>query len=352
MAINLATKYSTKLDERFKLASITDAHAGKKYEFSGVDTIKIWSVDQVQPTNYNRNATSFRFGTVNELGDTVQTMVLTQDRGLTFAIDHGNAQEQFNVKHCNSILKSNWDEVVTPEIDTYRLGKWINGAGLGAVNSTALTNQTVLRAILTGGAALSNHKVPRANRTLFVSETLYIECKLADQLIGIDKLGEKAIANGVVGMLDGMKVVTVPDSYLPAGVNFLIKYKDSTVDPQTLKTLRVQKNPIGFDADVGECRYIYDSFVLDQKINGLYVHAQSGVVAAPTITKGSSTTSMASTTASAVIKYTTDGSNPKTSATASTYSAAITNPAAGTVIKAYASLSGSVDSAVTTYVAT
>ena len=348
MAINLATKYSTKLDERFKLASITDAFAGKKYEFSGVKSIKIWSVDQVKPTNYNRSGTSFRFGTVNELGDTVQEMTLTQDRGLTFAIDHGNAQEQYNVKHCNAILKSNWDEVVTPEIDKYRLGKWINGAGLGTVNSTALTKSTVMEAIFNGGAALNNSLVPKANRVLFIKESLFVAAKLSDQIVGIDKLGEKAIARGAVGTLDGMTVVPVPDSYMPSGVNFLIKYKDATVDPQTLKTLRVQKNPIGFDADVGECRYIYDAFVLDQKINGLYVHAQSGVVAPVTFTLNT-TIAMASATASAVIKYTTDGTNPKTSSTAATYSSAITAPASGTVIRAYASKSGMVDSAVTEY---
>ena len=34
MAINLASKYSQKVAERFALASVTDAYAGKDYEFS------------------------------------------------------------------------------------------------------------------------------------------------------------------------------------------------------------------------------------------------------------------------------------------------------------------------------
>lgn len=344
MAINLAAKYSTKLDERFRLASLTDAYAGKKYEFTGVNTIKIWSVDQVKPTDYNRSASSFRFGTVNELGDTVQTMVLTKDRGLTFAIDHGNNQEQFNIKHCNSILKTNWDEVVAPEIDMYRIKTWLNGAGQGAVNGTALTKSTIIEAIMTGGAALSNRKVPKKNRVLFIRESVYIYCKLASEIVGIDTLGEKSVRDGSVGTLDGMKIVPIPDSYMPTGINFLIKYKDSTVDPQTLKVLRVQKNPIGFDADVGECRYIYDSFVLGNKADGLYVHAQSGVQAAPTISiSGNQATITASGSTS--IKYTTDGTNPKTSPTAQTYSAAVPTTA-GTVVKAYATKTGSLDSAI------
>jgi hypothetical protein len=60
--------------------------------------------------------------------------------------------------------------------------------------------------------------------------------------------------------------------------------------------------------------------------------------ATPTATKGASTTSLASTTNSGTvtIKYTLDGTDPRWSSTAETYSAAFDNPAADTVIKAVA----------------
>ena len=53
-------------------------------------------------------------------------------------------------------------------------------------------------------------------------------------------------------------------------------------------------------------------------------------------------------TAGSTIKYTTDGSNPKTSSTASTYSAAVAI-AANTKFRAYQSKSGSVNSPIATY---
>ncbi len=201
-----------------------------------------------------------------ELGDTVQTLTMKQDKAFTFSIDHGNAADQFNIKHCNEQLKSNWDEVCTPAIDMYRMSKWANGAGLGLLNGTALTSGTALKAVVTAGAAMSNKLVPKKNRVLLISESVYIETKLSSEIMGIDSLGEEAIKNGVVGRIDGMDVVPVVDSYLPAGVNFIIKYRDATVDPMKLKTLRVQKNPLGYDADVGECRFYHDSFGLDQNI--------------------------------------------------------------------------------------
>ncbi len=345
MSVNLTTKYSKLIDERFRGQSVTEAYAGKKYDFDGAQSIKIYTVDKVTLNDYSRTAEGGRFGTVAELGDTVQTLTMGQDKAFTFSIDHGNAADQFNIKHCNEQLKSNWDEVCTPAIDMYRLSKWANGAGLGTLNGTALTSSTALKAIVTAGAAMSNMLVPKKNRVLLVSESVYIETKLSTEIMGIDSLGEEAIKNGVVGRIDGMDVVPVVDSYLPAGVNFIIKYKDSTVDPMKLKTLRVQKNPLGYDADVGECRFYHDSFVLDQKVNGIYVHAKSGMVSTPTITMSTANATLACGTSSTTIKYTLDGTNPKTSDTAATYSTAVTLTD-GQTIRFYAYKAGMVNSCI------
>lgn len=267
--INLADKYSQKVAERFALSSITDAYAGKDYDFSGVKSIKIYSIDTVGMNDYTRSG-SDRFGTLEELGDTVQETAMTKDRSFTFSIDKGNATQQFNVKAATKALKRQIDEVVTPELDQYRLSVWATGAGLSATG--ALTKTNVIEAIMTGGMSMNNALVPRKNRTLFIKESIYLAAKLADQVIGIEKLGEKAVKDGSVGTLDGMKVVPVPDSYFPEGVNFLIKYKGATVDPVQLRTYRVLTEQRGIDGDVVEGRIIYDSFVLTTKAKGLYVH--------------------------------------------------------------------------------
>ena len=116
------------------------------------------------------------------------------------------------------------------------------------------------------------------------------------------------------------------------------------------KTLRVQKNPMGIDGDVAECRFMHDAFVLGTKANGLYVDvAAASVQANPTIAKSSSTWTITSANATA-IKYTTDGTDPKTSGTAQTYSEALSGLTSGTVIKAYASKAGVLNSGVTEFV--
>lgn len=266
--INLAEKYSTKVAERFALSSITDAYAGHDYDFSGVKTIKIYSIDTVAMGDYTRTG-SDRFGTLEELGDTVQELTMTKDRAFTFSIDKGNNVQQFNVKAATKALKRQIDEVVTPELDKYRLNAWAVNAGLTAVDAS-VTNKNIVELIMTGGMTMNNNLVPKKNRTLFIKESLYLQCKLADQVIGIDKLGEKSVKDGSVGTLDGMKVVPVPDSYFPDGLNFMIKYKGATVDPVQLKTYRVLTEQRGIDGDVVEGRIIYDAFVLETKKKGIY----------------------------------------------------------------------------------
>ena len=266
--VNLADKYSQKVAERFALQSLTDAYAGKDYDFSGVKSIKVYSVDVVAMTDYTRSGAE-RFGTLQELGDTVQEMSMTRDRAFTYSIDKGNAAQQFNIKAATSSLKRQIDEVVTPEIDKYRLEKWAAGKGLTGVDAD-LDETNVIKAIMTGGMEMSNALVPKRSRVLFIKESVYLSCKLADQVVGIDKLGEKAVSRGCVGILDGMKVVPVPDSYFPANTNFIIKYKNATVDPVQLKTYRVLTEQRGIDGDVVEGRIIYDSFVLTARNKGIY----------------------------------------------------------------------------------
>lgn len=282
MAINLITEYQKKIAERFTLGSLTDEAAGHDYDFAGAKTIEVLSVDTVETVDYTRSGTA-RYGDVTELGDTKQTLTLAVDKGFTFSIDAGNASEQYNVKQANRCLKREWDEVCTPEIDAYRLSAWANGKGLSSGKSVlsasgeTLTKENIVESIFTGSARMSDKKVPRRNRYLFIPELTFVRFQLADVVLGGGQLNKEAVEKGFRGTIDGMKVITVPSSLWPsltggsATLNFIIKYKGATVDPMKLKNLRVQKNPMGIDGDVVEGRYIYDSFVKDASCDGIFI---------------------------------------------------------------------------------
>jgi len=276
MAINLATQYEKKVAERYALGSLTDSGAGKDYSFAGARTINIYSIETVPLTDYTRSGNA-RYGTVSELEDVTQELTVVPDRCFTFSIDAGNDSEQFNVKQANACLKREIDEVVSPEIDAYRLSAWAAGKGLSAGNTVqsssdgALTKSNIVDAIFNASARLSDSMAPRNGRFLFIPELTFVKFKLADVVIGAEGMSEENIKTGYKGTIDGMRVVSVPASIFPSGVNFIVKQKNATVDPFKLKNYRVQKNPMGIDGDVVEGRIIYDSFVLDSKCSGVFV---------------------------------------------------------------------------------
>ncbi|MBR1836883.1 MAG: hypothetical protein IJ783_06305 [Kiritimatiellae bacterium] len=274
MAQNYATKYASKVVERFKKESITNRAAGNDYSFAGAQTVVIGTVDTVALNDFNRTAASNRFGAVANLGNTKQELQMTQDKSFTFAIDAGDQSDTASDMSAGKALRREIDEVVTPHIDKYRLGKWADGAGtvVYSGSSSALTKATVLSAIIDVGGELSNALVPDASRTLYIPTRIYKLLVQADAVISLESLGTKAVGKGEVGEVDGNRIVKVPDSWFPTGVEFMIKYKNCTVDPIKFAHYRVLREAQGFDGPVVEGRLRFDSFVKEAVSAGIGVY--------------------------------------------------------------------------------
>ena len=68
MAVNLASKYSDKVDERFKLKSLTDAATNQDFDWQGVNAVTIYGVSTSAMNDYSMTGTT-RYGTAGELGN-------------------------------------------------------------------------------------------------------------------------------------------------------------------------------------------------------------------------------------------------------------------------------------------
>ena len=345
MSINLFEKFSPKLDERYKLASRTDVACGNDFEWEGVNAIKVLTLMNPTLNDYVASGTN-RFGTPTEVQDEAAVYALTKKRSFANTFDVTNVQDQGFVKKAVMYLKQVWDEVYVPEIDKYRLQRWANGAGTVEVSAEALSKTTVVSAMLNAQAALDDMGVPHENRFVFAKSSIIIKYKLADEFKTADGIMTKYAIKGQKGEVDGSPLIGVPDSYMPAGVNFIIKYKKASADPMKLKMLRAHESVPGIAGVLMEGLCRYDSFVLANKANGVYVHAQSGACTTPTIEIASNQATMTAGSGEA-IKYTTDGTNPKTSETAEVYngSSKPTIPA-GATVRAYAYKTGSVNSGI------
>lgn len=279
MAINLAKKASDKVVERFKLESVTEGLFSDRYNWTGVATVQVYTVDNLPLQNYNKAAASgSRFGTMTEVGDTMQELTVTDDKSFNGSIDRGNNTSQLMIKSAGSILKRTTDEVLIPYVDKYRLSKLAAGAGI-VDYSIVMNPETALEHIFYAGTQLSNAKVPKKDRVLYIGETNAMKLKLADQVVGTASLAEKAIVNGVIGTVDGAQVCVVPDDYLPNNVTFMLVKKGCACAPKKIETFRIIENDKDIDGAIVQGRFLHDCFVLDTLANGIYVAYSNGQVA-------------------------------------------------------------------------
>jgi N4-gp56 family major capsid protein len=272
MAVNLASKYEKKVDERFKLKSLTEAAVNREYDWNGVNAITVYSVPTVAMNDYTTSGTS-RYGAASELQNTVQTLTLTQDRSFTFTIDRKNYQDTQMVMEAGKALARQIDEVIVPEIDTYRLSTMSAAAvANGHTTTAAVDKATAYESILTGTEMLDEDKAPQGGRLLYVTPAFYNLIKLDPSFIKSTEIAQKMLINGQVGEIDGMKVIKVPSTYLPANTPFLIAHAVATVSANKLEDYKTHDNPPGINGWLVEGRKRYDAFVLDNKVNALYVH--------------------------------------------------------------------------------
>ncbi len=272
MAVNLAQKYASKVDERFHQISLTDSILNKDYDWQGVDTIKIYSIGTATLGDYTRSGNQ-RYGTPAELSDTVQSYQLTQDKAFTFTIDKAYELEQQGVKSAGGALRRQLDEIVIPEVDIYRFSKLITEAKTTITSSTTKSN--AYEQFLNGMEVLSDEKVPLEGRYAFVTPSFYKYLKLDDTFIKNSDLGQQITINGQVGKVDGIPVIVAPSSYFTENVNLIIAHNSALVAPVALSEYKVHVNPPGLSGSLIEGRIIHDAFVLNNKKGAVYIHQTS-----------------------------------------------------------------------------
>ena len=273
MAINLASKYSKKVDERFSLLSVTEnIGLNKDYDWNGVKAVTVYNIDTVAMGNYNRSGTS-RYGNPAELGDTKTEYSLSKDRSFTFTIDRGNYTEQLMVKEAGKALARQIKEVVVPEIDIYRLNAWATAAAANShVETHAITNGNAYSYFLNAQEALDEDKVPQTGRICYVTPKFYNLLKQDDSFIKAGDLSQKMLINGQVGEVDGVRIIKIPSSYLPSNTAFLLIWPKCSVSPKKLEDYKTHDNPPGINGWLVEGRVIYDAFVLNAKKDAIFVH--------------------------------------------------------------------------------
>lgn len=269
MAVNLAQKYSDKLDQVFSHGSYTDDFVNKNYDFDGVKTVNVYTATTVALKDYDRTATGDRYGGNNELQDVITPYTLTKDRTFKITIDDGNAKQQVMAKRAGVIMKAQLQEQVAPEIDKYRIA--VAATGANAVNQkiTATAGKAYLD-VLKMSEFLDEAQAPVAGRVLYVTPKFYTMIK--DNIVTTTHGSEyisKLIGRGFVGELDGVPVVKVPTSYMPTKTYAVMWHKDAILGAKQIFRTRIIPDSELVDGTVLTGRFLYDAFVLNGKKNAV-----------------------------------------------------------------------------------
>lgn len=264
------------------MKSLATGFTNRDYNWTGVKTLWVYSIPTVPLSNYGRHdavlgaATSgnvgvSRYGALTDLQDTAQELTVSQDKGFTFIIDKGDKMDSMNVRDAGKALKREIDEVIVPTEDKYVFQKIAESAKPQTAQG-AITKSNAYEMFLAGQTALDNALVPAGGRIAAVNATTLAKLKQDSAFVLASEMGQKIKINGVVGELDGVKIVKVPDNYLPTGCEFIITHPSVTVKAEKLADYKIHNDPPFISGNLVEGRVYYDAFVLDTKKNGIYSH--------------------------------------------------------------------------------
>lgn len=268
MAVNLATKYASQLDQIWTHGSYTDNWVNKKYDFDGVKTVNVYTVTTVDPVDYDRTSTGDRFGGNNELQDIVTPYTITNDKGFKIAIDRGNFEQGMRAKKAGEVMKLEMNEKIIPMIDKNRLA--VAAAGAVTNTQTVTASSDSYEDTLDLNVYLDEAKAPLEGRVLFVSPAFYKGIKLAiTKEINASEYNTKLLGKGFVGTLDGVPVVMVPTSYFPDKTNAILVHRDALLGVRQITESRIINDSELVSGSVLVGRYVYDSFILKGKELGV-----------------------------------------------------------------------------------
>ncbi len=227
MSITLVEKFAPYTDEIFTKESKKSLLTNNDFDWTGAHTVKVYKVTTSGMNDYGRNGPAVgnwsRYGAVGSLDATTEEMTLTKDRSFTFAIDKLDRDETLQQVAAASALARQQRAVVVPEVDSHVYGVMCTKAG-NKPAALELTKTNIYEEILKGSEALDDALVPDTERVLVVTPAVYTMMKLSADIVMDSDIGQDMRIKGVISMLDGLAVVRVPASRLPAKFGFMIAH--------------------------------------------------------------------------------------------------------------------------------
>lgn len=274
MAIELVTKYLPYVDELFSSESKKSLLTNNDFDWTGAHTIKVYKIGTSAMNDYDRagtgsGATGSRYGAIENLAATTQSMMVLKDRSFTFVIDKLDSDETGRALEAATALARQLREIVVPEVDAYVYDKMCKGAGTKP-EAVTLTAENIYSEIIKATTALDDAEVNESGRVLLVTPAIYQLMKQSKEIILSTNVGEDMRLKGVISNLDGMNVIKVSSARVPENFGFMVVHPCATVAPTKLADYKIHQDPPGISGTLIEGRIVYDAFVLNNKKKAIY----------------------------------------------------------------------------------
>lgn len=289
--INLVEKMLPLLDEVYKAeakSSGLEAPAEFVKESTDAHSVKLAKLALTGLGNYSK-ATGFPEG---DISLTWETHTFTNDRGRRFSIDRMDDVESFGLVSARMVGEFMRTQVI-PEVDAYRFSK-IASAGNTTQVEGELNAQNAKTALDTAIVTLQEGEVDDSRMVIYMTPTT--AQLLSDNIIRTVQNGEKGI-NNVIESYNGIQIVRVPQTRFYKGItldagaesnaggykktagtgadiNFIVMDKSACYNVTKLSVGKLFSPDVNQSKDAWQFdfRLYHDTFILENKAKGIYVH--------------------------------------------------------------------------------
>ena len=242
--INLMEKHSAKLPKIWGFNSFIEGATNEGYSWDGVKGIIITDIISQPLNDYQRSGTS-RYGAPKDVQDWRQSLQLRYDKSYSMVIDRGDNSEQHMLKSSGKVTKKQTKEQVNPLRDKNAFTEWAKHAGHVIELSEAMSKANIVENLLEAEVYMNNKAVPMDGRRLYIKNTYHKMLRLSTEFNNCDNLKDRLVFKNKLGDLSTFTVIGVPDSWLPANVEYLAVYKESVFAPRKIQELHLHKDPPG-----------------------------------------------------------------------------------------------------------
>lgn len=280
MGKNLAEKFSPEVDERFAASSFAEEIISiDNAKWAGVESVNVYSMPVVPMYDYDENSLNEAYGPTTIIERSVQRMKITRKRTFKTGIRRLDKEMTAMKNEVGAFIRRQTDESMMPDYDHYVFSVAANAAIQNGNAQLAVkpTKNNVYEQFLAGMEHLGNAKAPLKGRIAVMSYGYYGLLKQCADFIKSGDVSQRMLAKGIIEMLDGVHIMTVPSGILPAGFGCLITHPYAMTGPKKLQEVIVHDNPEGFNGWKIEGMFCYDAFVLNNKAAGIYYIGACGV---------------------------------------------------------------------------